>query len=125
MLDASALLDVLVGTEVASAVVRRIEGLVWHAPAHLDAEVLSALGRVARAGELSAADVTSRLELLARMRLTRNPVAPLLLGAWARRGDLRLVDALHVELADQPDAHLITTDHRLARATPPAEAVTP
>ena len=33
-----------------------------------------------------------------------------------RRGDLRLVDAVDVELAAQVDAPLITTDPRLARA---------
>ena len=37
--------------------------------------------------------------------------------------NLRLSDAFYVELADQLDVPLITTDLRLARATPRAEAI--
>ena len=47
-----------------------------------------------------------------------------LAGAWARRGDLRLLDALYVELAARLSVRILTTDHRLARATPLAEAIT-
>jgi predicted nucleic acid-binding protein len=72
---------------------------VWHAPAHLDAEVLSARGGLARGGHLLDADVEPRLELLASMPVQRQELPPLLLGAWARRSALRLVDALYVERA--------------------------
>ncbi|HMA47520.1 MAG TPA: hypothetical protein VKP11_10020 [Frankiaceae bacterium] len=41
-----------------------------------------------------------------------------------RRADLRLVDALYVELAARLHARLVTTDQRLARATPLAEVIT-
>ena len=46
----------------------------------------------------------------------------LVLGAWARRHNLRLTDALYVELAAQLDTVVVTTDRRLARATPLAVA---
>jgi len=46
------------------------------------------------------------------------------MGAWLRRENIRLADALYVELAEQLDVPLITTDLRLARATPLAEAIT-
>jgi len=45
------------------------------------------------------------------------------LGAWTVRSELRLVDGLYVQLARQLGARLITTDQRLARATPIAEAI--
>ena len=48
----------------------------------------------------------------------------LLTGAWNRRGNLRLVDALYVELAEQLDAPIITTDERLAATVPQAETPT-
>lgn len=52
-------------------------------------------------------------------------MAALLSGAWRRRHDLRLVDALYVELSDQlGDVPLITTDRRLAAAVPTAELIT-
>ena len=124
MVDASALVDVLAGTAHAAAVSARLEDTVWHAPAHLDAEVLSALGRLSRAGRLQQTDVDERLALLASMPVRRHLLPPLLQGAWAYRADLRLVDALYVELAAQLEAPLITTDQRLARATHLAEAIT-
>lgn len=123
VVDASALVDVLAGTRYASAVHARLQDTDWHAPAHVDAEVLSALGRLARAGQLKQAEVDSRLALLASMPVHRQLLPPLLAGAWARREELRLVDALYVELADQLQASLITTDQRLARATPLAQVI--
>lgn len=123
VVDASALVDSLVGSAQAGAVRVRLEGAAWHAPAHLDSEVLSALGRLHRAGHLKPAQVDAQLALLASMPLHREALPSLLAGAWARRSDLRLVDALYVELAHRLDAPLVTTDRRLARATPLAEAI--
>jgi predicted nucleic acid-binding protein len=40
-------------------------------------------------------------------------VTSLLLGAWARRDQLRLADALYVELAATRALALVTTDRRL------------
>lgn len=125
VVDASAVVDVLAGTAYAPAVRARLHDAVWHAPAHLDAEVLSALGRLHRAGQLGPDEIGPRLSLLTSMPVRRQLLPPLLPGAWARRADLRLVDALYVELAAQLEAPLITTDRRLARTTPLAEAVAP
>lgn len=56
------------------------------------------------------------------MRLAAaRPVEHELPGALARRPDIRLVDALSVELADRLNAPLITTDARGARAQRPSE----
>jgi predicted nucleic acid-binding protein len=56
------------------------------------------------------------------MRVMQHQLDGLVLGAWARRGTIRLADALYVELAAQLDTVVITTDRRLARATPLAVA---
>jgi predicted nucleic acid-binding protein len=124
VVDASAIVDVLAGTTYAMPVTQRLRDTLWHAPAHLDAEVLSALGRLARAGRLQDVDVEARLALLASMPVRRRLLPSLLPGAWARRAGLRLLDALYVELAHQLDAPLVTTDRRLARSTPLAEVIT-
>lgn len=121
--DASALVDLLLANEVGGAVSRRLAGQVLHAPAHVDAEVLSALGRLHRAGELAADDVASKLGELAVAPIRRHLVNELVLGAWARRHQLRLADALYVELAVSRGLPLVTTDRRL-RAVPAAEIVT-
>jgi predicted nucleic acid-binding protein len=124
VVDASVLVDLLAGTEVAQAVRARLARAVLHAPAHLDADVLSALGRLHRAGELAASDAEAGLSRLETVPLTRHDLPQLLGGAWARRSDLRLLDALYVELAARLGVRLLTTDHRLARACPLAEAIT-
>jgi predicted nucleic acid-binding protein len=113
VLDASALVDVLLGNEIGRSVRRRIGGHGLHGPAHIDAEVLSALGRLHRAGELEVGDVDEILRGLAAAPLERHPVAGLLIGAWSRRDRLRLVDAIYVELAETLKVPLITTDRKL------------
>jgi predicted nucleic acid-binding protein len=123
VVDALVLVDLLAGTEVAPAARARLAHAVLHAPAHLDAEVLSALGRLQRAGELATGDVDAGVAHLTALPVTRHGLPRLLAGAWARRGDLRLLDALYVELAARLGVPVLTTDHRLARASPLAEAI--
>ncbi|MGI8412457.1 MAG: type II toxin-antitoxin system VapC family toxin [Solirubrobacteraceae bacterium] len=124
VLDASALVEALLGTAVGERVRERMRGRVLHAPAHLDAEVLSALGRLVRAGELAETAVTAMLGELAGAPVRRHPLAPLLAGAWEQHAQQRLVDALYLELAGGLGLPLLSTDRRLARASPLVELVT-
>ena len=123
VVDASALVDLLLGNDLGAAVRRRISGQALHAPAHVDAEVLSALGRIQRAAMIEAEAVEVMLRELAAAPIQRHPVPDLLVGAWARRHQLRLVDALYVELAMSRGLPLITTDRRL-HPLPAVEIVT-
>ncbi|MET3808858.1 putative nucleic acid-binding protein [Nakamurella sp. UYEF19] len=123
VVDASAMVDLLLDNELGSAVRLRLAGYALHAPAHLDAEVLSALGRLHRAGDLEAEDVESKLRDLVAAPIQRHGVGELVIGAWSRRHQLRLVDALYVQLAIVRDLRLVTTDRRL-RAMPSADVVT-
>lgn len=123
VVDASAIVDLLLDNELGGAVRRRLAGHALHAPAHLDTEVLSALGRLHRAGDLEAEEVGTRLRHLIAAPIERHDVGDLLLGTWARRHQLRLADALYVELAVSRDLQLVTTDRRL-RATPVVDVVT-
>jgi predicted nucleic acid-binding protein len=113
VLDASALVDLLLGNEIGAAVQRRIARHTLHAPAHVDAEVLSASGRLQRADVIGDDDVESMLLRLVAAPIRKHPVAGLLLGAWSRRHRLRLADALYVELALSRGLQLISTDRRL------------
>jgi predicted nucleic acid-binding protein len=125
ILDASAVVEALLGTDLGVRVRERMRGHRLHAPAHLDAEVLSALGRLHRAGQVPEATVTVALGELATAPIQRHPLASLLTGAWARRKNQRLVDAIYSELAASLDSvPLLTTDARLARADARAELVT-
>ncbi|NNF08688.1 MAG: type II toxin-antitoxin system VapC family toxin [Acidimicrobiia bacterium] len=117
VVDASAMVDLLVGTNPAPAVDEALRDRQLFAPAHFDAEILSALGRLHREGRLSVRQVATRLGRLAEAPIERQPLAPLLAGAWSRRSNLRLVDALYVELAAQLETQVASTDLGLARAS--------
>ena len=117
------MVDLLLGSVSGAAVGARIEGVALDAPAHFDAEVLSALGRLERARQVSAAFAGRCLEVLAEAPVDRHPLPGLIEAAWRRRKHLRLVDALYVELAVRLDAPLLTTDAALARATDRAELI--
>ncbi|MDQ6899369.1 MAG: type II toxin-antitoxin system VapC family toxin [Candidatus Dormibacteraeota bacterium] len=113
VVDTSALIDLLLGEGLGEAVAARLASHRLHVPAHADAEVLSALASLNRAGELDADAVETMLANLASAPLERHPVGELLPGAWARRHRLRLADALYVELAASLSVRLVTTDSRL------------
>lgn len=123
VLDASAWVDLLLNNDNGARVGQRIEQEDLVAPAHIDLEMLSAFARMHRAGDLAAADVQEMLVDARATPIKRHPLTELTAGAWARQSSLRISDAFYVELAVHLDVPLITTDRRLARATPYAEGV--
>ena len=123
IVDASAMVDYLVGSAAGLLVEDRLKGSEVHVPAHFDAEVLSALGRLGRAGKLTDHEVEERVALTAAAPMQRHLLMPLLSGASHRRHNLRLVDALYIELANQMNSKIITTDSGMASASPIAELV--
>lgn len=111
VLDASVVVDLLVRGEP-----RLPDGFAFVAPAHLDAEVLSALARLARGGSLSAGAVEDMLVGLAELAAERLPLAPLVSAAFELRGNVSQRDSLYVALAQSLGCPLITRDERLAAA---------
>ncbi|MBW4042912.1 MAG: type II toxin-antitoxin system VapC family toxin [Acidobacteria bacterium] len=122
VVDASALVDLLLGNRLGKAVARRLVDERLHAPAHIDSEVLSALGRMHRGGLLTVGQVDGMLRSLTAAPIARHGTDGLVAGAWARRDRVRLVDALYLELAERVGGPLITTDLRL-RHEPRVEAL--
>lgn len=125
IVDTSAMVDLLTGSPLSEAVRARLRAHEMHAPAHFDAEVLSALGRLQRAGHLSPSQAEERIDRLATAPIDRHALPPLLAGAWGLRQNLRLVDALYVELARQLEVTIATTDAGMAGASPFAQLLTP
>jgi predicted nucleic acid-binding protein len=123
IVDASAMVDLLLGTRRARAIQGRLRGNELHVPAHFDAEVFSAIGRLERGGHLKPTDAQERIQRLSAAPLERHRLAPLLSGAWQRRHNLRLVDTLYVELADRIGAPIITVDAGLAAVASMAERI--
>lgn len=124
IVDASVMVDLLVRSTLATSIRARLKGHELHVPAHFDAEVLSAMGRLHRDEFLTTRQVKTRIERLAAAPIERHLLPPLLTGAWRRRHNLRLVDALYVELGDRLEAPIVTTDAGLAAASPAVEYVT-
>lgn len=114
VVDAATVVDLICDLPDAEPFRRRLAAADSVAvPAHLDAEVLSALGRLKRAGELTRE--SERVEALGTLGAKRWPLQPLLSAAWALTDRIAVRDALYVALAVSLDATLITTDGRLRR----------
>jgi len=115
VVDASAAVELLRRTPVGRQVGQVLRAGTVAAPAHFDAEVFSALGRLARDRAMSNALVAPALVELARAPIQRLPIPPLLEEAWSLRDNVSQRDALYVVLARRLDASLLTADARLAR----------
>lgn len=118
VLDASALLELLLGTEAGRLIASRIADptLALHAPHLADVEVAQALRRYVREGELDAASAANALADLRALDLERHAHEPLLDRVWALRENVTAYDAVYVALAEALEAPLVTCDGRLARA---------
>jgi predicted nucleic acid-binding protein len=89
------------------------------APAHLDAEVVSALRGLARHHPALRRAVPGALRHLAGFPLRRMPLAPLLQRMWELRDNVTAYDAAYVALAERLSCPLVTCDSRLASAKGP------
>lgn len=126
VLDASALVDVLVDQPTKAWVLDRIRGESLVAPAHQPAEVLSAVARLVRAGTLAAELAHDALAEAARLHQEFVvPTAGQLSRALQLQDRLRVLDALYVVVAQDHDAPLLTTDRRLVASAPPVTVVAP
>lgn len=118
VVDASAVLEVLLRTPAASAIERRLfaAGEALHAPHLIDIEVAHGLRRYALAGDMSAERGREAFEDLADLSVRRYPHDVLLARVWELRANLTAYDAVYVALAEALDAPLLTRDRRLATA---------
>jgi predicted nucleic acid-binding protein len=118
VLDASALVELILDTPTGQLVADRIadpaEGL--HVPHLADVEVVQALRRYLREGEIEADTAEVALDDLRALDLQRHAHEPLLGRVWELRENLTAYDAVYVALAEVLDAVLLTCDRRLSQA---------
>ncbi len=119
VIDASALLEMLLNTPASGRVTERLFGQneTLHAPHVLDLEVAQVLRRYSLSGEMDAERSEQALVDLADLPLNRYPHDVFLLRIWALRHNLTAYDAAYIALAEALDAPLITRDAALARAS--------
>jgi predicted nucleic acid-binding protein len=115
VVDASALMEVLLRTDAAAAVETRLfGGDTLHAPHVLDLEVAQVLRRYERIGDLSAQRGRAALDLLGEFRIERYPHHLFLQRVWSLRANATAYDACYLALAEALNAPLLTLDRRLA-----------
>lgn len=121
VVDASTLVAFYVAEDPRRAAVaaRLGAGDALFAPAHLDAEVLSALRRLGPANTAVRTAVPAALTHLARFPIRRMPLAPLLPRMWELRENLTAYDAAYVTLTECLGGTLITCDGKMAVASGP------
>ena len=114
VLDASAVVALFTRQNGSEEVQQALETRYVYAPEIIDAEVLSALARHERHGKLSQSHARGLVTMLSLMPVRRIPHRVLLSGAWKRRGNLSLYDAMYVALAARIGGRVMTKDRKLA-----------
>lgn len=119
VVDASAMTELLLQTPLGSHVEARLfrESDDFHAPHLLDVEVVQALRRLVRTGEVLPDRAEEAIEDLTVFHVLRHPHVDLLGRAWELRDNVTAYDAMYVALAEALDAPLVTCDGPLG-ATP-------
>lgn len=117
VLDASAAVDLLLGTERAAEVAQALSTVgEAHAPELIDPEALAVIRRWTLRGWLAVEIGARAVEELGELALVRHRHVALRRRAWELRDRCSAHDACYVALAELLDAELLTTDARLRRA---------
>lgn len=118
VLDASAVIELLLRTATGKRVARRISarGQGLHAPHLVDVEVLQVLRRWEAHGALSPVRAAEAVADLSELDVRRHPHDVLAPRIWELRANVTAYDAAYLALAEGLRAPLLTTDGRLARA---------
>lgn len=116
-MDASVLVDLLCRSRDGDAIEHKLlaGGDSLHAPHLVDLEIVHALRRFVRIGNMSPDRAEEALVDLYDLRLDRYPHTELVSRIWELRDSLTAYDAAYVALAEALDATLVTRDARLAR----------
>lgn len=115
VLDASAAVELLLGTARGRRVADHLAGPDVLCPELLDVEVASATARLQRAGTLRREEADDVIARLALLPVERVPHALLLAPAWSLREGVRVADAFYVACAQITRSALLTCDARFAR----------
>lgn len=115
VVDASAITELLLQTELGSRIEQRLyrDDGDLHAPHLLDVEVVAALRRLVHAGEVRPARAGEAIEDLVLLRVVRHGHRDLAPRAWKLRRNCTAYDAMYLALAEALDATVVTCDRPL------------
>ena len=116
VVDASAVIEALIGEPNASLATRLSDEDVLHAPHLLDTEVLHVIRRLEHRKDLTPERAAACRTLFDELAIDRYPHRPLSDRVWDLRTTLSAYDATYVALAEALDATLVTVDRRLGAA---------
>ncbi|MXZ03438.1 MAG: type II toxin-antitoxin system VapC family toxin [Chloroflexi bacterium] len=116
VIDASALVEVVLHTELGEAVANMIRDRRLIAPELIDVEVLATLRRSVLAKSVSDPEASLAVHRLINAPITRHSHRTLVQEAWRYRQNVSAYDSFYVALAHKNRMPLITVDARLSRA---------
>jgi predicted nucleic acid-binding protein len=116
VLDASAVLELLLRTPTGDDVARRIGSEALAVPHLVDVEVAQVMRRYERSGTVTASRARQLLADLVDLDAARYPHDVLVPRVWQLRANLTAYDAVYIALAEALASVLLTCDGRLARA---------
>jgi predicted nucleic acid-binding protein len=118
VIDASALLELLLGTDRAESVAARAlapdERL--HAPHLLDIEIARALRRLVQLKEITSSRARQALDDYTAFVIERHTHQEFLPRIWQLRDSVTAYDGMYVALSEALNAPLLTCDTKLARS---------
>ncbi len=118
VVDASALVETLLQTNLAARLMKRLfePSASLHAPHLVDIEVTHALRRLVQREDITAARAEQGLADLSQLHIERYGHQPLTARIWQLRESMTAYDGAYVALAEALDAPLLTCDVKLAHA---------
>jgi predicted nucleic acid-binding protein len=116
VIDSSALVEYLIGTDLIAEHVRaRCMGEYVYSPHAIDLECASSFRGMVLGKKLPAEEGRRALRTLARMPIRRVEHGRLIPRIWKLRENMWPYDAAYVALAERLGAELVTTDGKFAR----------
>ncbi|MCL1923720.1 MAG: type II toxin-antitoxin system VapC family toxin [Propionibacteriaceae bacterium] len=117
VIDASALIEVLLDTDIGKRVEPFLQGHSpqIHAPEIVAVEIISTLRRLVRRGTLTMERANEAITDFQQLPLELWPLVPLMDRVWVLRDAVSAYDATYVALAEELGAVFLTSDERLAR----------
>lgn len=116
VIEASAVVDALVGEPANPDLLALIADTELHAPSLLDYEVASALRGHALAGRLGEQRLADAVEDFGALHIHRYPLARMMSGVLDVRANFTVYDAAYVVLAQVLEVPLVTVDAKLDEA---------